>query len=355
MDTSKDQRNSLFEYYGFTKEDEKNYPVVSGILKELTPERIREENKKIRKIELPPEIKNWIKEYEKVGERSDYIWKWTYLGFKKVSLPTVLKRYRKLVMISKLSSIILNVLFDDLADKSGNKELIEKGIDICISGKNNSEIVGIDTLKTEDREYIDLIKRIWSFLMNKIHSLPRSEELKNLFLYDYRQFFNSIRYGLLVNEDLRLSNLTEYKNYLSSNMQGLIGGTIDLMASRNFDFEELGLIREILWRAQRMGRIGNSITTWKREVIENDFSSEIFAYLIINKIITPSEIREKTKDKLAEIIEESGASKYFFKEWTRYYKEIKELSRATESLKLDNILNGLENLLEMHLLSEGFK
>lgn len=34
----KEEFGSLFEYYGFTKKDEREYPVVSGILRKLTRE-----------------------------------------------------------------------------------------------------------------------------------------------------------------------------------------------------------------------------------------------------------------------------------------------------------------------------
>jgi len=50
--------NSLLSYYGFTKADQRKYPVIFGILRQLTPERIEKELKEIQAIELPPDLQD---------------------------------------------------------------------------------------------------------------------------------------------------------------------------------------------------------------------------------------------------------------------------------------------------------
>lgn len=327
--------------------------VIEKILKKLTPKRIKREIKTIQKVELPPELQKWIKEYERVGERPDFIWKWTYLGMKRVTLPSVAKKYRKSVWITKTTSIILNTLIDDLADKRKNEKLLEAALGICSS--RTGVRINLSRFSKKDKRYLNLIRKLWKSLNRTIKIYPRHKEFRELFLYDYQQFLNSMKYSYLINKNPYSINLTECEVYSAHNMQGVIALTIDLMCSPRFNRKELGILREIGWRAQRMGRIGNSITTWGREAYENDFSSEVFAYSLEKGIISIKDLQKRDKGELVTKIKKSSADKYFLKRWEEYYNDIKKLTKKIKSTNIKRFLSGLENLIIMHLSSRGLK
>lgn len=323
--------------------------IIEKILKQLTPERVKKEVEEIQKVNLPPELQKWVKEYNKVGERNDFIWKWTYSGMEMLTLPSVAKKYRKAVCIDKTISIILNGLIDDLADKRQNKKLLETALNICFFQKENDI-----KFNEKDLKYLSLIRRTWNFLNKSIKKYPRYKYLKDIFFYDYQQFLNAMRYSYLLNKNHYLINLTENRAYLPHNIQGIISVTIDLMASPKFNIKELGSIREVAWRAQRMGRIGNSMTTWERETYEDDFTSEVFAYAIGNNIIQEEDLHED-KEKVIKKIKESGVKRYFFKQWELQHDEVNKLSKKIESVDIRKLIKGLEKLIKIHLISRGFK
>ncbi len=322
---------------------------IDEILSQLTPENIQKQIKEIQEIELPLELQKWVQKYEKVGDRDPFIWSWTYSAMKKLTLSSVIDEYRTSVLTTKSISIILNTVMDDIADRKKNKKLLNAAIDICYSPQN------IQAYSSEFSEYLGLIKGLWETLNNNLKDYPKYKEFRDLFLYDYQQFFNSMQYSCLINRNPHLINPIECEIYSAHNMQGIIAFTIDLMCSPKFDSKELGILREIAWKAQRMGRIGNSITTWKRELYENDFSSEIFAYSIKNNIIMLEDLKEEDKNKIIKNIKESDVEKYLLERWEEYYNEINRLSKKIVSINIQDLLIGLENLIAMHLISRGLK
>jgi hypothetical protein len=153
-------------------------------------------------------------------------------------------------------------------------------------------------------------------------------------------------------------NLQEMEFYGSFNMIVYVLNGIDLMASPNFDKKDLPHLRTVFWNAQQMARIGNWLSTWKREIKEEDVSSGVFAYALSNNILSIDELKKLNnldEKYIIEKIENSGMLEYFEKNWMKSYENIKNNKDKIKSVDINQYMNGLENLIKLHLASEGFK
>jgi len=314
----------------------------------------------VKEYKLSKEILQLIQEYENIGgERDIFLWKWLrYLtgsrdpGF---MFSTVPKEYTSSVADVKTTLILFIALIDDLADKYKNKQLLKEEMKIPF---NKSEI-SFGYIKNEKE--LNLLKftmSVWDYVESTLKTYPNYQEFRDIFEFDVKQMLNSVYHSCIVNTNLSSINLMEANIYGGHNMAIFLCADIDFMASPTFDKSELPWMREIIWNAQQMARIGNWISTWERELWENDFSSGMFAYSIINDIITINELSSKDETKKMEVIKKiknSNVESYFLKEWKKDYEAITNLKSKVNSLDVDSYLKGLEQILKFHLASRGLK
>lgn len=314
---------------------------------ELDKEEIIE---KISKFTLSNNVRYFVKEYEKIfTERNVFLWKFLGTLFKDsgVTLSTVDKKYVDSTTDIKIVFSILCGVLDDVADVHKDKELLTKMSEIIINGPNTNEQV--------KNEKIALIIKMWNYLTNELNKLPRYEEFKDIFDYDLKQFLNAFEYSCLVNENPDILNLKERENYDCHNMMVFLFNGIDLMASPEFDKEDLSHLRTAFWHAQKMARIGNWLSTWKRELKQNDIGSGVFTYAISKKILDIDDIRKFTENEIIKKIEDSDTYEHFFGTWTENYQKLKSLKNEIKSVDMDVYITGLENVIKFHMASEGLK
>ncbi|MFH1564595.1 MAG: hypothetical protein ABIC82_01970 [bacterium] len=325
--------------------------VVEKILKEVTPERAKKEIEAIKNTKLPEELQRWVDEYEKVGERDGFIWKWSYKALLTIQFPVTQKKYLKSLMYIKMLLAMFVILLDDIADKEQNEKLLTELLKIPFA-KN---YIKTEKLNKKEKLYLKFTTKIWQQLNLLIKKLPYYKKFKKIFIYDINQILNAINFDYLINKNHSIINKTEYWLYSPNTMQIVAGTTINLMCIHDFSMSELSEIREMSWHAQKMARVGNWVSTWEREIKENDFTSGIFAYAINSKIITTKDFISMDYFKIIKKIKKAKIKNKLLQEWTHTYKEILQFKKELKKANVKKFLIGSEKLLLLEMVSEKYK
>src|SRR5262249_7562549 len=155
---------------------------------------------------LSPTVESWVRAYSRVGTRQRYLWKWCRHGVDLTILPCVPAHLAEHVSDTKLLSIILCVLFDDVADQHGSGRLLRTMLEITREG------VPPDLSGFGEREALlaDTTWNFWRDYAARTQSYPYHDIFAELLNYDLTQFFNTMSYSQLLNRQLPLLNLAEH-------------------------------------------------------------------------------------------------------------------------------------------------
>lgn len=306
--------------------------------------------KRVFSYELSPDVQNFTEDYKVLfGKRSEFLWKWLGVVYREagVTLSTVEPKYLDSVTDTKILFTMLFSILDDTSEFYKDEELLENLLSII---SNNSKKSIID----QDNRLV-FFKKLWNHFTHELAKLPRYEEFTDMFTYDFNQVINSVRFCYLMNKKPEYMNLQEMEIFGSYNMIVFLLNGIDLMASPKFDEEDLPHIRTIFWNSQQMARIGNWLSTWKREIKEEDVSSGVFAYALSNNIISIDELKNMNEEEIVKKIEDSNMYEYFTCLWKERFDSIRKIKVSIKSVDIDQYIKGLETLIKLHLASEGHK
>jgi len=306
---------------------------------------------RIKGTEVPTALRYWVGEYNKVGNRDAFLWKWCCEGARLTTLSSVDSAFLESNNVTKVLGVMVDVLMDDVADQPGERAYLDELLRIPFS-RNPSSFA---EFPNEMIEYARTTGRVFGAVLDRLRDYPRFDEFVDLLEFDYLQLMNAMRYSRMINENHQLMNLAEHDIYLPHNMHMMASGTIDLMCSPDLDAAEVGAVREVLWHAQCMGRIGNLLTTWRREINEGDFTSGVFAWALSERLVLPDELHSKNGEHLQKSIASHRCDGFFFKRWQTHRESILSRASAIRSVDINQLVGGLDSLLTLHIGSRGLK
>jgi hypothetical protein len=308
------------------------------------------EREEILAKRFSPELSPWIVAYEGTGQRGGYIWKWCLHGVELTTLSCVPSSMRAQVCDTKVLAGMLNVLVDDAADRQGHEALLAELFKLT-----HDEPPRLGHFPAAERGYGEFTCQVWSSFWSRAKCYPCYDRYAPLLQFDLAQLFNTIRYSHLVNSNPYILNVVEHDDYSPQGM-GLLGfAMLDLMCSPDFSITDLGRLREAMWHAQWMARIGNLVTTWQREVKERDYTSGVFAHAVAQRDVTVEQLLAADPAQIATAIEYGGHEAYYIQRWKQHRAHIERLVPQVRSVDLAAMLRGLERLLQTELVSRGEK
>ena len=315
------------------------------------PEELTKVVNEIKNIKFSDYLERWILEYEKVGQRGRFLWQWCQKGVGLTTLPCVTPTLRDHVMETKMLSIFFGTLIDDIADREQDREMLQMAFSLVSPDDWMADRLALWTGRR--REYLEMISRLWKEVWKRCQSYPRFPEFEFLLRFDNEQSLNAMRYALLANQTPAMLNSIEHDLYQPHNMQIMFMASVDLCASSTFDPNELGIAREIFWHAQRMGRIGNMLTTWEREVLDRDFTSGVFAHALARGILAPPDLRRLPAFEIMSMLESAECQAHFIRDWNYHRAQMASKVEKVQSCDLRAYLDGFEKLIVLHLGSRG--
>ena len=317
---------------------------------QFQPEAAEHERLIMQSVVFSESIAHRVAEYEQIGNRPRFLWQWCQHGIELTTLPGVPPEWGGYAAETKFLSAMLNVLIDDVADQQGNRALLSSLLEMVQGSGGDFRHHSV-----EERRYAEFATKIWREYWERSRQFPCFEAFEDLLRYDLMQLFNQIRYTELLKQNLCLLNSVEHDLYSPHGMMLMSFATLDLMCMPLFRAEELGRLREAIWHAQSMSRIGNLVSTWQREIGDADFSSGVFARAIEKGTLTPEQLVNGEPEAIAEAITRGAHEEYFLRKWAEHRGAIEALAPNVRSVDLLEVIRGQERLLYTELGSRGFK
>ncbi len=303
----------------------------------------------ITHITLPKEIASYAKKYQAAGGQRDlFIVKWLYYCLKYFTLSCVNEEEKERIITLKIISTISVLIFDDFGDEDQDLASILEAMKLPY----HSHQIQIENISSKNRDLFALAMETWQYYLSVIETYPRFAQFKDIIVYNYTQMVNSCLHSCLKNLHPAFINYVEAEIYEPHTMFMVFFTDTDLVATKKIITKEIGLMRELFWRSQRMGRIANCIATWQRELNSNDLSSNFLSFSVIHQNIDP-DLLLKQKNNIKHLVSIKETESYFYSQWQTYYTEILNLGANIKTFDVEQFLYGIEVQLMSYLACKG--
>ena len=322
---------------------------------------VTEITKAVRGSTWPVEFHKHVDAYDKLNwGRQHYLWQWVWVllrarnpGF---TLSCVQDDAVDLSARLKLNLVMAATIADDIADEVKDDVLMQQILGIKLERDHVSDFW---KAVNEQNPTVRLLAALLDETVGILSTQPHWKKMRDVFFYDMKQLWNALDHAYLTGKHPELINYEETRAYSAHNMMFHIFADVDLICSKSFHFNDLPQLRSIVHHAQRMGRIGNWVTTWEREIVVGDLTSGLVSLLLSKGLVTVDKLWEMSDAanarEMVELARKSLLEDELLHEWETLRHQVLEHRNQVRSINVESYVDGLELVMCYHFASKGLK
>ncbi|MFW6436758.1 MAG: hypothetical protein ACOCYZ_03915 [Halococcoides sp.] len=291
-----------------------------------------------------------------VGGRREFVWQWIYhVCGETLTLPEVPEDRRDAVQETRFFAAAFTTLMDDLAEKDGDGRAFWELARATLPDQSPDEAV-----LAASGDTVRAAQRALEGLLDRFQAAPNGPTLQFALLFDLRACLVAMDHARVTATVPGLNNRADGWTYETIAIGALPFFHVDLAYGPAIDADEYGRFRELLAECERLWRIGNWVTTWRRELTEGDVSAAIFQEAMRNGVVDREELlaaEHAASDRraIAERITESGIPDSFVQDFRDRRDRLREIDYGLSTYDSNGPIDAMEALVRSHLAIEDHR
>ncbi|WP_313691624.1 hypothetical protein [Halorarum halobium] len=301
---------------------------------------------------LPASVERLVGRYDRIiPERGRYVWDWLADTLPTFRLGSVVPEHEARADEARLLVSVFVTTLNDLSDRREDDDAFETAA-LIPQGE-------FDAATAADPA-VELAADAWDALLDRLEGAPRFDTHLATLRRDLAWTVRAQRHAAW---SARRPAETTYEECLQEQaptmcMDAL--ATVDLMCSPTFDPTEERAVREAVALVEPLGRIGNWLTTWERELEEGDLANGIVVKGVEDGVVSPEAVRRASAEPTVRPafrrrIREAGVELAVEEDWRRRYERALGHEWETGTVDLDSFVAAMDDVRRRHDASRGKK
>ncbi|ESP89339.1 terpene synthase family protein [Candidatus Halobonum tyrrellensis] len=308
----------------------------------------------LRDRDLPRSVERLVDIYDDaLGCRDRYIWGWLDATLPTFGLDCVPPDRRELTNEGRLLVSLYVTILNDLSDRRDDHTAFEAAARVPADGRP-------ETGSDADDPAVRLAAAAWETLLTRLSDAPRFEAYRETLEANLAATADAQRHTARTADDPTHADYEECLAEQSPTMCMDALATVDLICSPGFDPADEPAVREAVRAVEPLGRIGNWLTTWERELAEGDLANGVVVRAVESGAVSPAQVERARTDPefrptFRDLVHGSGVERAIGRDWRRRFRRANETDWDADSVDLDTYVAAMDTVRTHHDASHGYK